>query len=74
MDELYITKVTEVDGVVCYHKLRELVRCKDCIYALAEGRENMYICTATNPAHYCFLTVSAHTEKRSRKKNGLKLT
>jgi len=31
----------------------EVVRCKDCRYAMPEGRENVYICKAmTNPS-YC---------------------
>ena len=65
MDELYITKVTEVDGVVCYHKLREIVRCKDCKHALPEGRENVYICMAKNPSHYCWFDEFCSNGERS---------
>ena len=50
----HICKVTEVDGVVCWHKCGEIVRCKDCKYALPEGRENVYICTAKKNPNYCW--------------------
>ena len=32
----------------------EVVRCKDCKYALPEGRENVYICTAKKIPNYCW--------------------
>lgn len=34
--------------------VEEVVRCKDCKYALPEGRENVYICTAKKNPNYCW--------------------
>ena len=32
----------------------EVVRCKDCKYAMPEGRENVYICKAMTNPNYCW--------------------
>lgn len=34
--------------------LVEVVRCKDCKYAMPEGRENVYICKAKTNPNYCW--------------------